>query len=163
MIDAISTQSLAGAAGGTAPEPGKATGAFDAALIAAQKAEERKQQHATEMDAIKSKGFTTWARDSQMEALKEKLRRQVMAEMGLDEDSLPRLSNAMREILEQKIQEEVDKRMQEEMAKSQDKGSDGAAGKTAAVSQQAGKNDQDTGKTCPLIPALAWPGGASLF
>lgn len=164
MINAISTQSLAGISAGaeTTPPGGGNTGAFDAALSAAQKAEERKQQHATELESIKSKGFTAWARDSQIEALKEKLRRQVMAEMGLDEDSLPRLSAAMRQILEQKIQEEVDKRLQEEMAKDEDNGAGGDAKKVAAA-QQTGKNDQQDGKSCPVIPALAWPGAASLF
>lgn len=167
MINAISDSSPIGAPTGATPSPiGDNAGTFDAALIAAQKAEERKRQHATELDDIKSKGFSAWVRDKQLEELKEKLRRQVMADMGLNEDSLSRLSAAMREILEQKIQEEVEKRMQEEMAKDQDKeqekGVTGVAAKTAAA-HQPGKNDQQDGKSCPVIPALAWPGGASLF
>lgn len=164
MINAISNQSLAGVSAGTGSnQQGDDTvaGAFDAALIAARKAEERKQQHATELDAIKSKGFTAWVRDTQIEELKKKLRSQVMADMGLDEDQLTRLSAVMRQILEQKIQEEVEKRMQEEMAKDQANGTAEGA-KTAAI-QQPGKNDPQDGKSCPVIPALSWPGGASLF
>lgn len=170
MLDAINNTSLTSTPTGSDNSSTSGSGAFGAALSAAQRAQQRQQQHDSEMDAIKSKGFTTWARDTQIEALKEKLRQQVMAEMGVDEDSLSRLSSVMREILEKKIQEEVDRRMQEETAKQQD-GKDGkdanakgttTASATTATAQQGGKNDQD-GKTCPVIPALSWPGGASLF
>lgn len=164
MINAVSNQSLSGVSAGsgsTQQDDDALAMTFDAALIAARKAESRKQQHATELDSIKSKGFTAWVRDTQIAELKEKLRRQVMADMGLDENQLTRLSAAMRQILEQKIQEEVEKRMQEEMAKNQVEGA-AENTKTAAL-QQPGKNDQQDGKSCPVIPALAWPGGASLF
>jgi hypothetical protein len=188
MIDALNATAISapvGAIGATDDkdkDKGK-TGAFDAALLAAQRAQERQQQHASEIDSIKSKGFTAWARDSQVEALKEKLRKQVMAAMGLDEDQLSHMTSAMRQILEAKIQEEIERRMEEELAKSQN-GDQNANGQTAqngqnnqnspntqstqnvAVAasppQQDGKNDQD-GKTCPVIPALSWPGAASLF
>lgn len=155
MIDPIRTTPTTTLA--ATPAQDKPAGGFGAALEAARKAEERRQQHATEMDSIKSKGFSAWVRDSQQEALKEKLRKMVMAEMGVDEDSLSRLSAVMREILEKKIQEEVDRRMQEAAAEQQEPGA-----KTASVTQPQGKNDQD-GKTCPVIPALSWPGAASLF
>lgn len=161
MIDAITTKSTGLASpgkNGTA-DNAAAAGPFDAALAAARKAEERRKEHDSELDSIKSKGFSTWVRDQQIEELKKKLRQQVMADMGMDEQSLSQLSATMREILEQKIQEEVEKRMQEEMAKNDD--SPGAQPKTAAA-QPAGKNDQQ-GKTCPVIPSLAWPGGPSLF
>lgn len=163
MIDALSTTSLAGPPAGVGTSPRDSQpGAFDAALAAARKAEERQRQHATEMDSIKSKGFTAWVRDEQIEALKEKLRRQVMADMGLEEDQLAQLSSAMRDILEQKIREEVEKRMEEEMAKDQ-KDPDGREAAKTASAQQPGKNDQQDGKTFPVIPALSWPGGPSLF
>lgn len=164
MIDAISKQSQSAATGAGTAATGGALGEFGAALSAAQqaaqKAEAQQQQRASELDAIKSKGFSAWVRDTQIEALKEKLRKQVMADMGVDDDSLSRLSAVMREILEKKIQEEVERRMQEESAKNGD-GTDQDKTKVAAT-QQMGKKDQD-GKTCPVIPALSWPGAASLF
>lgn len=163
MIDAISKQSQSAATGtGTAATGalGEFGTALSAAQQAAQKAEAQQQQRASELDAIKSKGFSAWVRDTQIEALKEKLRKQVMADMGIDDDSLSRLSAVMREILEKKIQEEIERRMQEETAKNGD-GKDQDQTKVAAA-QQAGKKDQD-GKTCPVIPALSWPGAASLF
>lgn len=164
MIDAISKQSQSAATGTGTAAAGGALGEFGSALSAAQqaaqKAEAQQQQRASELDAIKSKGFSAWVRDTQIEALKEKLRKQVMADMGVDDDSLSRLSAVMREILEKKIQEEVERRMQEETAKNGD-GKDQDQTKVAAT-QQAGKKDQD-GKTCPVIPALSWPGAASLF
>ncbi|HTH15211.1 MAG TPA: hypothetical protein VL974_01050 [Magnetospirillum sp.] len=149
MIDALST---------ITPATPKTTGMNTAALDAARKADERQQQQAAELDAIRSKGFSAWVRDTQVEALKEKLRKQVMAEMGVDADQLNRMTAAMRQILEQKIEQEVEKRVQEEEAKRQDKDQKVAH----AAKQPQAKNDQD-GKTCPVIPALAWPGAASLF
>lgn len=163
MIDAISKQTASAATGtgGTAAGSlGEFATVLTAAQKAAQKAEQQKQQQANELESIKTKGFSAWVRDTQIEALKEKLRKQVMADMGVDDDSLSRLSSVMREILEKKIQEEVERRMQEESAKSAD-GEEQDQSKVAAA-QQTGKNDQD-GKTCPVIPVLAWPGAASLF
>ncbi|MCR6632402.1 MAG: hypothetical protein NVV74_21455 [Magnetospirillum sp.] len=157
MINAISTKTSGTANAGVASAPQSPLGGFDAALTAAQKAEEDRKQWASDLQSIKDKGFSAWARDTQIEALKEKLRQQVMSEMGIDEDSLGKLSSTMQEILEKKIQEEVDKRLQEEQAKTEGKDKDKVAG-----AQQVGKNDQD-GKTVPVIPALSWPGAAALF
>ncbi|HLO77562.1 MAG TPA: hypothetical protein VK196_13985, partial [Magnetospirillum sp.] len=172
MIDSISTAS--GSSAGTASGSKVSVGEFSdfstvltAAEKAAQQAEQRKKEHAAEVDAIKSGGFTAWVRDTQIETLKEKLRKQVMADMGIDENSLSHLSSVMRNILEQKIQEEIERRMQEESAKNDNgkaKGIDQASTKDQpppdqakiAAAQQTGKNDQD-GKTCPVIPALVWP------
>lgn len=167
MIDPIGAGKATLAAAPITQDSG--TGGFSAALDAARKAEQRAQQHATELDSIKSKGFSAWVRDTQQEALKEKLRKMVMADMGLDEDSLSRLSGVMREILEKKINEEIEQRMQEMAATDdQDKQKNPvtAAAATepsnAASAQPVGKKDQD-GKTVPVIPALSWPGAASLF
>lgn len=158
MIDAITSPSPTSVkSAGAAPTTPQA-GGFDAALQAAQKAEARRQAQAAEEESIKTKGFTAWARDTQLEALKEKLRKQIMAEMGVDADQLSRLTAAMRQILEQKIEQEVERRVQEEEQKQQDKGQKSASSAT----QPIGKNDQG-GKSCPVIPALVWPGAASLF
>lgn len=160
MINSITNPSLPTlTGGGTSTTATSSTkGGFDAALMAARRAEQAAEARASELDAIKTKGFSTWVRDTQIEKLKEELRKKVMAEMGVDDDSLSKLTSVMREILEKKIQEEVDKRLQEETAKQQD----GQDQTKVATAQQTGKNNQD-GKTCPVIPALSWPGGASLF
>lgn len=140
-------------------EPASAPGGeFSAALEAERKAEQARQARADELAHIRSKGFSAWVRDTQIEALKEKLRKQVMADMGLDEDTLAKLSPVMQQILEQKIQEEVDRRMQEEIAKAEE-----ARNTTLMASaQQTGNNDRD-GKNYPVISAVSWPSGASLF
>lgn len=165
MIDPLTSASspLTGPTNGSTGSPTNNT-AFNAALQAAQKAEERRQSHASDVDSIKTKGFSAWARDTQIEALKEKLRKQVMADMGVDENSLSRLSSVVREVLEKKIQEEVERRMQEAAAKGDTDKDDKktVAQSSVAASAQLGKKDQD-GKTCPVIPALSWPGAASLF
>lgn len=153
MIDPIGTSSpLLPETAAATPQAGD--GKFDAALKAAQAAAQRSAAHDSERAAIVEKGFSAWVRDTKMDQLKEKLRKMVMAEMGVDADSLNRLDAAMRQILEKKIEEEVQRRMAEA---AQDENGDG----TAAQQQPAGKKDQG-GISCPVIPALVWPGGGSL-
>lgn len=171
MIDSMSSQTLAAlgstsAASATSSESAVSGSGFDAALEAAQKRNAAEQARADELDTIKQKGFSAWVRDTQIEKLKEELRKKVMAEMGVDENDLSKLSSVMQQILEKKIQDEVDKRLQEELAKQQQQ-QDGQSQSTLASAQQAGKNDQgknsQDGKDCPVIPALAWPGAPSVF
>lgn len=160
MIDSLTQTSAISSltSGGSTSGTSSSTGGFDAALTAAQKEEERKQAQQSDIDAIRDKGFSAWARDTQVEALKEKLRQKIMAEMGVDEQSLSSLSSVLRETIEKKIEEEVQKQMEEMTAKDPSQQTGQAAQQTA----QAGKNDQD-GKSYPVIAALAWPGAASVF
>lgn len=155
MIDPIGTPSAALPA--PAPTPSSTSGeggdGFDAALKAAREAAARAEARDNEREAIVEKGFSAWVRDTKMEQLKEKLRRLVMAEMGVDAESLSRLDATMRQILEQKIEAEVQRRMAEASQEG-----DGAKG-----ADQPGKKDRVAGNSCPLVPTLAWPGGASLF
>ena len=167
-----------------------AKGPFDDALAAAARAKASQDARDSDLASIRSKGFTAWARDTRMEKLKEELRRKVMADMGLTEEDMSKLSDAMRQVLEQKIKEEVEKRMAALREKGDQK-SDTAAtkngdtkapssppGATLMAAQEAseqsdlpaaesnpcepGKKNQ-AGKSCPVIPALAMPGGESLF
>lgn len=135
---------------------------FDAALQAAQKAQASQQAHESEMEAIKEKGFTAWVRDTRIEKLKEELRKKIMAEMGLDENSLAKMEPVIQQILEQKIQEEVEKQLQQALKEEEEK--QGAPGQSVAqrAADQAGKNDR-RGISCPVIPALVDSGGASIF
>ncbi|HSV29122.1 MAG TPA: hypothetical protein VLL76_06170 [Candidatus Omnitrophota bacterium] len=157
MIDPVNnTQSLSF----TAPaKPAEATAnPFDAALKAAQKAAASEEAHKKEIEAIKQHGFTDWVRDTQIEKLKEELRKKVLAAMGLDEDQLGRMSAAVQQVLEQKIQEEVERQLEEIAAQEQGKGQSVVANAAKPV----GNNDPQ-GKKCPVIPGLAWPGGASVL
>lgn len=166
MINSINQSAAAALTGGSGTTTSSGSeltgGGFDAALKAAQKADAEKKARASELESIKTKGFSNWVRDTQIEKLKEELRKKVMAEMGVDEHDLSKLSSVMREILEKKIQEEVDKRMEEETAKQQEQNGGKITSLTQQAQQQTGKNDRD-GKDCPVIPALSWPGGASVF
>lgn len=136
-------------------------GGFDAALQAAQKAQARQQAHESDMDAIKEKGFTAWVRDTRIEKLKEELRKKIMAEMGLDEDSLAKMEPVIQQILEQKIQEEVEKQLQQALKEEENQGAPGQSVVQQAAAQ-AGKNDR-RGISCPVIPALMEAGGTSIF
>lgn len=166
MISAIDNTLTALSAGqGNSTSDSTGTG-FDAALDAAQKAQARQQAHEDEMATIRDKGFTAWARDTRIEKLKEELRKKVMAEMGLDSDSLSKMESAVQQILKQKIEEEVDKRLEQSLAE-EDQGN----GTTTAGQQTANAQNQqsDSGKkfqggiSCPVIPALMEAGGESLF
>jgi len=138
------------------------SGAFGAALAAAQKAAAKQQAHQSEMDSIKEKGFTNWVRDMRIEKLKEELRKKIMASMGLDEESLAKMEPMIQKILEQKIQEEVEKQLAQALKEEEQK--NGAPGQSVAqqASAQPGKNDRQ-GKTCPVIPALAGAEGVIVF
>ncbi|MGE5548024.1 MAG: hypothetical protein ACM33T_14055 [Solirubrobacterales bacterium] len=158
MIQAIDTTAISTSAsplGQAGTGDGQGTGqSFDAALKAAQKAAQAKDERENELKSIREKGFTNWVRDARIEKLKEELRRTVMAEMGVTAESMNRLDDAARKALEQKIEEEVEKRLAE-LQEREAKG-------PHARQNQPGKNDQG-GISCPVIPALAWPGGASIL
>jgi hypothetical protein len=165
---------------------------FDAALAAAQRAEAAANARQSEVDEIRKKGFTAWVRDTRIEKLKEELRKKVMAELGVSEDSIATLSSAIRQVLEEKIKAEVEKRLtqlqgnsdansaSDSSASSTSTGKEGSASaRTTLLAAQEGSKPQDNpdpvfnphdedpsgkpGKSCPVIPALSMPGGASLF
>lgn len=156
MISAIDGTTLSVQGLGAAPAS-SGQGGFDAALAAANKAQAKQTAHDSEMDAIREKGFSAWVRDMRIEKLKEELRKKVMASMGLDEDSLAQMEPMVQKILEQKIQDEVEKQLaqvlQEEQGQQQ---ADNGPGRSVAQqsTDQAGKNDR-RGISCPVIPALA--------
>lgn len=177
-------------------------GAFDAALQAALKAKALKASQDSEFNEIRSKGFRNWVRDTRAAELKQELERKVMAEMGVTPADMAKMSSAMRRILEQKIKDEVEKRLADlSGANSGTAGADAASSdKTSAADQSSGtaqsqsksqpqnppatiaaqeSQDQTTagfgaqtaqpGKkrradfAVEVIPALATPGGPSLF
>lgn len=144
--------------------PGTATSAeapkFGAALEAAERAEAAAAARLRELDAIRDKGFGDWVRDTRIAKLKEELRKKVMAGLGVDEDGLSRMDSIVRRIIEQKIQEEVERQLDQVMAKEQD--GTNVATDQGTPSPQPGKNDLP-GRKVPVIPALVWPGGESIL
>lgn len=180
MIGGIETAKQQVTAGGLTPLPLDEAGGFDAALEAAKRAQAKQEASDAQLQSIRDKGFRQWVGEMQLEKLKEELRKKVMSAMGLDEDSLDQLAPAIRQILEQKIQEEVERELEKQMAeKLEGKGSgpggqaESSAGQSNGEAQTAsavpaqpqvstGQNSADEneqgGKKCPVIPALAWPG-----
>lgn len=142
----------------TRPATAATPGGFTDALNAATRAARQQEEHRSDLAAIREKGFSDWARDIQIEKLKEELRQRVMAAMGLDENQLSRLNDAMRQILEQKIEDEVERTLQEILATATEQ-----PGSVAAAAYKPTGNQDTPGKKCPVIPALIWPGGASVL
>lgn len=85
----------------------------------------------SEMDEIREKGLTEWAREQKMEALKEKLRAQVLSENKLTEQGVAGLSDSQRSSIEDEIAKLIQQKMQETMQRSMDDAA--RTGKTEAV------------------------------
>lgn len=151
MIESTLAPAFPTLAGAAAPAASKSpAGTFDDALKAATKAAQRQEEDRRELEAIRQKGFRDWARDAEVAKLKEKLRQMVLAEMGLDEQALGAMEAAVRQVLEQKIADEIERRLSETLA--------GEAERPVHAA-----DDQAPGKKCPVIPGLVWPGGASVL
>lgn len=178
-----------------APLSGLTTGTgFDAAMEAANRAAAKKQAQEDELSQIREKGFTAWVRDTQIEKLKEELRKKIMSEMGLTEKDLGKMGAVLRQTLEARIKDEVEKRLAAALASgdnasssdqsasnANDNQSQGsavtkiakAASTVLAAQEQAGAASSPTrteeekkdrqGDFGMVIPALAMPGGESLF
>lgn len=85
----------------------------------------------SEMDEIREKGLAEWAREQKMEALKEKIRAQILSENRMTEQGIAGLSNEQRSSVEEEIAKLVQQKMEEAM---QQQMQDAArTGKTEAV------------------------------
>jgi hypothetical protein len=128
-----------------------------------------------------------------MEKLKEELRRKIMSEMGLTDEDLGKMSSVIRQVLEERIKSEIEKRVSSmsgddgaktsatsDSSASNDNAQANSSGtkttkstpsvlvaqeeaSTAALSQTEEEKKNRSGTSCLVIPALAMPGGASLF
>ncbi|WP_291840068.1 hypothetical protein [Brevundimonas sp.] len=85
----------------------------------------------SEMDEIREKGLTEWAREQKMEALKEKLRAEVLSDKRLTEDGVAGLSVEQRSSVEDEIAKLIQQKMEEMMQRSMDDAA--RTGKTEAV------------------------------
>ncbi|MBI4968966.1 MAG: hypothetical protein HZC25_12690 [Rhodospirillales bacterium] len=170
-IDAV-TSSLTAPA--STPTKAKA-GGFDAALDVAQRTAAKREAEAAALQAIRDKGFRAWAGDMQIKKIKEELRKKALAAMGLDEEGLKALGPALRQILEQKIQAEIAEQLEKTLTEQRrqaeqeaqrtgpsqpgTKSSDAAGGAVPIVgaANERPNEKKDPGKSCRVIPALAWP------
>ncbi len=85
----------------------------------------------SEMDEIRRKGLTEWAREQKMEALKEKLRAEVLSENKLTEAGVASLSAEQRSSIEDEIARMIQQKMEETLQRSMDAAA--RTGKTEAV------------------------------
>ncbi|SEH33436.1 hypothetical protein SAMN04244559_01376 [Magnetospirillum fulvum] len=197
MIDPTSQTTQGASASLTTSEStlsGLTTGSgFSAAVEAANRAAAKKQAQDAEFAEIREKGFTAWVRDTQIEKLKEELRKRIIAEMGLTEDDIATMGSVIRQTLEARIKDEVEKRLATTLASTDsasasnqstssanDNQSQGStvtrvakAASTVLAAQEHATSASPTqteeekkdrqGNFGMVIPALAMPGGASLF
>jgi len=167
-------------------------GGFDAALAAAQKAAAQKAAQDAEMRTIRDKGFTAYARDTLAENLRQKMRQQALAAMGLDENSLAKLPPTVKNEIEQRIEAAIKLALEQtvgntaaakkgesggssDSAKTDQRPATAAAAKAAdptppatvdafgLTGQTLPGGKKSSGTICPVIPVLAWPGGPSLI
>jgi hypothetical protein len=85
----------------------------------------------SDMEDIRQKGLTEWAREQKMEALKAKIRAQVLSDKGMTEQGVAGLSNDQRTSIEDEIAKLIQQKMEEVI---QQQMQDAArSGKTEAV------------------------------
>lgn len=72
----------------------------------------------TELDQIRDKGLTAWARDQKMEALREKIRAQVLSDNKMSEQGLDSLPAEQKGSVEQEIARLIEQKLQEAMEQS---------------------------------------------
>lgn len=90
----------------------KAVSGTDAA---AMKAADSKIKTKATLDAIRDKGIYQWAKEQQVEKLKEKIRAQVLAARGTSEGDLAKMDPKSRASAENAITEEIARRIKEAM------------------------------------------------
>lgn len=84
-----------------------------------------------EIDEIREKGLTAWAHEKKMEALKERIREQLMAERGVTREGVAALPEADRTTVENEIAKLVEERLQQTMEAQAEEAAQG--GKTEGV------------------------------
>lgn len=85
----------------------------------------------SEMEEIRLKGLTEWAREQKMEALKEKIRAEFLSQNKLTEEGVASLSTEQRGSIEEEIARMIQQKMEEAMQRSMDDAA--RTGKTEAV------------------------------
>lgn len=83
------------------------------------------------LDAIREKGLSAWAHEQRMEALKEKLRAQILSDKKMSESELQGLPSEQRLSVQAEIQKLIEQKLKEAMEKAVEEASKG--GKTQAI------------------------------
>ena len=89
--------------------------AVSGADAAAMKVADSKAQTKATLDAIRDKGIYQWAKEQQVEKLKEKIRSQVLAARGTSEGDLAKMDPKSRASAEDSITQEIARRIKEAM------------------------------------------------
>jgi hypothetical protein len=69
----------------------------------------------SERDAIREKGLTAWAHEQKIEALKERLRAEILSDRNLSEEGIAGLSSEQRTSVEDEIARLVEQKLKEAM------------------------------------------------
>lgn len=85
----------------------------------------------SDMDEIREKGLSEWAREQKMETLKAKLRDQILSSQGLTEQGVSGLPEEQRISIEDEIARLIQQKMEETMQQTMEDAS--RSGKTEAV------------------------------
>jgi hypothetical protein len=91
----------------TPPLGGQST---DPATLAAQRAQAKEAARKADIATIKEKGFSTYVAELE-EQKKQEIREKILEAMGLDEDSLAKMSPEERNSIETLISQEIQRRM----------------------------------------------------
>lgn len=83
------------------------------------------------IDEILKKGLSAWAHEQKMEALKEKLRAQILSDKGLSEQDLAAMPVERRDTIEREIQKLIEEKLKEALQKAVEDAA--RTGKTEAV------------------------------
>ena len=93
-------------------KPDKTSSPADAAKARAEAAAARQK---ADLDEVREKGLYAWAQEKKFEALKDKIRKEMEAEKGLDEGTLSAMSPEERAKVMSSLEAEIAKRVQEVM------------------------------------------------
>lgn len=85
----------------------------------------------SEIDAIREKGLSAWAHEQKMQALKERIREELLAERKLTDDGVAALPEAQRSSVESEIARLIEERLQQTMQATAEQAAQG--GKTEGV------------------------------
>ena len=85
----------------------------------------------SDLDQIREKGLSEWAREQKMEALKAKIRDQVLSENGMSENGIAAMSVEQRNSVEDQIAQLIQQKLEETMKRSMEDAA--RSGKTEAV------------------------------
>lgn len=82
---------------------------------AKERAEAAAARQKADLEEVREKGLYAWAQDKKFEALKEKIRKEMMGKQGLDDASLAAMSSEQRAAVLTSLDAEIAKRIQEVM------------------------------------------------